>query len=540
MKKFFAVLLSLFILSSCGASSNDTENKANSSSHFQTASGDGDPLRIVSGSENKELEPIIDQYAKDNNQKIEIDYLGSLDIMRMLSDTDIAYDAVWPASSIWLNMGDTNHILKYQETTSQTPVVFGIKKSLANDLGFVGSDVKVSQIIDAINEGKLKFTMTSATQSNSGASAYLGFLNALANDNEGLTKDHLANEELKAEITALLSGVERSSGSSNWLTELFLSGDYDAMVNYEQLVIATNKELEARGEEPLYLVYPVDGLSISDSPLAYIDQGDEKKEEAFKKFQDYILADQTQSQIEATGKRSSYGTVRDENREIYKADWGIDLDKTLSPIRFPKADVIMEALNLYQSEFKKPAFTIYVLDYSASMDGNGGYDQVKEAMNQVLVPDNARLNLLLGTEKDITYVMPFSDKVLGTLKATGNSDQMDQMYQDLRENYQPTSATFMYEAIIEAINIVKDNKDIIKSYSPAIVVLSDGKANGNIPFSKLEEYYQDLDYDLPIFAILFGDADKEDLDAIATMSKARVFDGRSDMIKAFQSVKGYN
>ena len=538
MKKIISVLLSLILLTACGKA--PSEKQANSSSHFTTSYTSEDPLRIVAGSENKELEPIIEQYAKDNKQSIEIDYLGSLDIMRMLSDEEIKYDAAWPASSIWLNMGDTNHVLKYQETTSQSPVVFGIKKSLAEDLGFEGRDVTVKEIIDAINSGKLKFTMTSATQSNSGASAYLGFLNALAANKEGLTSEDLQNEDLQNEIISLLAGVERSSGSSNWLTELFLSGDYDAMVNYEQLVIATNKTLEEEGKEPLYLVYPVDGLSISDSPLAYIDKGDEKKEEAFRKFQEYILSEEAQNKIEATGKRSAYGSVRDENRDIYKKDWGIDLDKTLSPIRFPRADVIMEALNMYQSEFKKPAFTIYVLDYSGSMDANDGYEQMNEAMNQVLVPENARANLLLGTKKDTTYVIPFSEGVLGVLEAEGNADELENLFTELSENYKTQSATFMYEAIDEAINILNANKDKLKDYSPAIVVLTDGKANGRMGFDELSDSYARLDYDVPIFGILFGDAVEDDLEEIATMSKARVFDGRSDMIKAFQNVKGYN
>lgn len=38
------------------------------------------------------------------------------------------------------------------------------------------------------------------------------------------------------------------------------------MVNYECLVIQANQELEAQGREPLYVVYPTDGLTIADSP----------------------------------------------------------------------------------------------------------------------------------------------------------------------------------------------------------------------------------------------------------------------------------
>lgn len=48
---------------------------------------------------------------------------------------------------------------------------------------------------------------------------------------------------------------------------------------------------------------------------------------------------------------------------------GIQLDQVLSPINYPQAPVILEALNLYQTQFKKPALTIYVLDYSGSMYG---------------------------------------------------------------------------------------------------------------------------------------------------------------------------
>lgn len=538
MRKFLAFILSLFILTSCGIDK-DTSNKSDSTSVFSATYSEKEPLRIVSGSENRELEPIIEEYAKKNKENIQVDYLGSLDIMRMLQDGNISYDAVWPASSIWLNLGDSNHILKYAETTSQTPVVFAIKKSLAQSLGFVGKDVKTSDIIDAIRNKKLKFTMTSATQSNSGASAYLGFLNALSKYENGISSEDLENPKLKEDITALLGGVERSSGSSNWLVDLFLKGDYDAMVNYEQLVIAANNKLIKEGKEPLYIIYPVDGLSISDSPLAFVDKNDSKKEEAFKKFQDYILSDEAQDKIEKTGKRSAFGTVRDANKDVYKKEWGIDLEKTLSPVRFPKADVILKALNTYQSEFKKPSFTIYVLDYSGSM-ADGGYDQMIRALGEVLIADKARENLLLGTKDDITYVLPFSDDVMAHLMAKGNDQELSDLYTDLESNYTLQNSTYMYEAIIEALNIIKENKDNLSSYTPAIVVLTDGMPNGFVDFDGLKDVYESLDYDVPIFGILFGNARKEDLEEIAEMSRARVFDGRNDMIKAFQNVKGYN
>ena len=79
----------------------------------------------------------------------------------------------------------------------------------------------------------MSFCMTSATQSNSGASAYIGFLYALLGKQDAITSEDLDNPQLQQDMTRLLSGIERSSGSSEWLMEMFLEGDYDAMVNYE-------------------------------------------------------------------------------------------------------------------------------------------------------------------------------------------------------------------------------------------------------------------------------------------------------------------
>jgi len=57
------------------------------------------------------------------------------------------------------------------------------------------------------------------------------------------------------------------------------------MVNYESVLIETNKELIAQDQEPLYFIYPLDGLVISVSPLGFNSQKGAEKEESFLKFQ---------------------------------------------------------------------------------------------------------------------------------------------------------------------------------------------------------------------------------------------------------------
>ena len=136
-------------------------------------------FRIISSSENQDLEQIIRNFARKNNIDLQIEYAGTIDIMDRLNSGE-QYDAVWTSNSIWLYMLNSKVKVSNSKSTSINPVVFGIKKSKANELGFIGKDVYTKDILSAIKSKKLKFSMSSATQTNTGATAYLGFLSTLA------------------------------------------------------------------------------------------------------------------------------------------------------------------------------------------------------------------------------------------------------------------------------------------------------------------------------------------------------------------------
>ena len=501
---------------------------------FTAGSGE-DTIRILSGSENQELEEILVRCADDLDIRIEMDYKGSIDIMRELQSGATEYDAVWPASSIWLSMGDEQHLVKHAASISLTPVVFGIRQSLAEDLGFTQGDVSVRDILAAIRDGKMSFCMTSATQSNSGASAYIGFLYALLGKQEGMTAADLDNEELTAQVQELLGGVERRSGSSNWLKELFLERDYDAMVNYECLIIDADRQLEAEGREPLYVVYPYDGLSLADSPLGYVDHQDERKEEVFLALQEHLLSQEIQTRIEATGRRITANGVSAENRDVFNESWGIDTERILSPIQMPEADVLMKALSLYQTSLKKPSLNLYCLDYSGSMYGEG-HEQLTEAMSQILLQQNAEANFLQATEGDVNIVIPFNDHVLDVLQASDSSDAaLEELYRQV-EGYQTGGGTDIYVAAAQALELAEGYD--LSRYTPAVILMTDGQSEDHL--NTFVSEYESLGLDIPVFSITFGDADPSQLQQLAELTGGRVFDGTEDLTEAFRSVKGYN
>lgn len=503
-------------------------------------------LRIVSGSENETLEPIVKRFADQNGLDIKMSYKGSVDISMILESDAPEYDAVWPANSLWITLGDTNHRVKNSESIMRSPVVLGVKKSVAQKLGWIGKDVTVQDILKAAESDQLRLMMTSATQSNSGASAYFGFLNAFADNPDVLSADNLQNPNIRAQVKRILSKVDRSSESSGWLRDLFLReyARYDAMFNYEALIIEMNQALVQRGDEPLYVVYPVNGLAIADSPLAYVNQGDEKKQEAFLKLQQYLLSDAVQQEILGKGRRTGLIGLAPEkaDRAVFNPDWGVDVNRVLSPIRFPSAPVIREALDLYQSSLRKPSFTVYALDYSGSMSGEGE-TQLKQAMQTLLDQQRARQYLLQASPDDVTIVLLFNGGVINANDVSswmvrGNDPQALNALLGRIQNFKPGGDTNIYSPV--ALGLEQMKAQGIVEHFPAIILMTDGQSNrGSIDEIQNAIAGTGLN-NVPVYAITFGDASVDQLNRVTELTGGRVYDGTKDLVTAFRKAKGNN
>ena len=491
-------------------------------------------LKIISSSENQDLENIINEYATKNNIDIEVEYAGTLEIMEKLNSGE-KYDAVWCSNSVWLYMLEDLVKVSESKSTSINPVVFAIKESKANELGFVGKDIYTKDIVDAIKEGKLKFSMSNPTQTNSGATAYLGLLSTLAGNPEVLNTNHLEDENTKNELISLFNGLERSSGSESFLEEMFLKSSHEAVVTYESSIININKQLEQQNKETLYALYPIDGVSISDSPLAYIDNDNERKKEIFLSFRNYILSDEGQELLAQTGRRTWYGGVnKNADEELFNPDWGINTSKYIVPIKFPNTKIIQEALGLYQSEFRKPIHTVFCLDYSGSMYG-AGYHELINAMKYILTQEEAKKDLLQFNEKDKITVIPFSTDVIDTWQTMDGTKTEELLNKILALS--PTGSTNIYDTSIKALEIL--NKEDSEKYNLSVILMTDGLSNEG-SYAELTQEYNKQNKGIPIYSIMFGNAYARELENIAELTNAKVFDGKNDLLKAFKEVRGYN
>lgn len=509
-KKIIAVLMLIALLISLSS----CKHKAD----------DSDVFTILSSSENKDLEKLLTKFAKKNKIDLRFEYTGSLNIPAMIKSSQKSYDAVWSANSIW-NTSISSSVLKNSKSILINPVIFAVKESKYKELGF-SKETVVKDIVKAVETGKLNFLMPSVTQTNSGASAYLGFLNSLAGNPPVLTEKDLESPALQNSLKSLFKGVVRNSGSDEYLIDIYLNGSYDALVNYESSLIELNEQLIKNKKEALKFIYPSDGVSISDSPFAYIDNNDENKLETFKKLQSFLLSEETQKELEEMGRRTSYGGLIT-NDKVFKESYGIDKNAYLSPIKYPAISVVNSALNLYQELFRKPSVVAFCLDYSGSMDGEGN-EQLVAAMEKILTYKLASEDMIQFSEKDIIYIIPFSSEVKWIEYSKSGLDT-ELLLQKIKAT-SPRGGTDVYKPVEEAIRILKDYDSNI--YTKSIVLMTDGVSGG---WFESDEFY-----DIPVFSIMFGDSDPKQLDLISYLTKGKTFDGRIDLINAFKEIRAYN
>ena len=495
---------------------------------------DSDTLYVLSSYENQAVEDEVVKYAKSIGKKVHFDYMGDLEIVDELNTQSSNYDAVWISNSMWLYMLDNTYLTSDSKSISISPVVFGIKKSKAEELGLTSGNVSNDTILSIIKEKKIKYVMSSVTQTNTGATAYLGFLSSLAGNPEVLTEDMINNEELQNNLISLFSGVERVSGDDNFLEQMFLNSDeYEAVIAAESSLIDINKELVSKKKEPLYLIYPNDGVAINDSTFAFINNSAEK-EELFLDIQGYLLSTDGQKMLENNGVRTWYGGINsNSNKKVFNKDWGIDTSKYLNVTKFPSKKVITSAINVYIEKLRKPTHVVFCLDYSGSMSGNG-YSELVNAMNNILDYQEASKDKLQFSEKDKITVITFNSRVRDVW-TTDNGYQTEKLISNIKSS-QPGGSTALYDAIDKGLDILKDEDD---SYTKTIIAMTDGAINVGT-FSGFKNNYTKMNSTIPVYSITFGSAREDELEEIAELTNAKVFDGKTNLLRAFKEVRGYN
>ena len=166
------------------------------------------------------------------------------------------------------------------------------------------------------------------------------------------------------------------------------------------------------------------------------------------------------------------------------------------------------------------------------MYGNGNA-QLVSAMEYILT-EKAAENFIQFSEKDKIDIIPFASQVSNVKIGTGaNTTELLNHIKSI----EPNGSTALFPAAIYALDLLRDENQEV--YNTSVILMTDGQ--GNIGrFSDLRSKYNEISKNIPIYSIMFGTADEEELEDIAKLTNAKIFDGKKDLVRAFKEVRGYN
>lgn len=482
---------------------------------------------ILAGSELKDLEgPIVDA-AKAAGVDVKFSYAGTLDIVERINAGE-RFDAILPPNGAYPALALQAKPVA-RDKLFYSRIALGVKRAKAEQLGWTRRPPGWAEIAKAAGDGQLRYGMTNATSSNTGMSALFAVASALAGKTEDLAVQDVDEKTLKA----FLSGQKLTAGSSGWLADAYVKDPsaIDAMVNYEAVILRANDRL-AKADQ-LVLVYPRDGMISADYPLMLLNAG---KREAYTQLVTTLKAAPFQRDALAAA------FLRPANPEVAAAS---ALPTTAAvELGFPnRLEVIDAVLGAYQSQWRKPATSIFVLDLSGSMSGQR-LASMREALKLLSGADagTASTRYSAFQSRERVVLITFATQVQAPVWVRFDADQLDTARAELRRQADAMKAdggTAIYSALAAAEDLARKEQQLDPGRLVSIVLLTDGENNSGL---KPREFSERFAGGLParIFPILFGEANVAEMQQIAQASGGREFDGRKLQLgQVFKEIRGY-
>lgn len=487
-------------------------------------------LKVLAGSEVKDLEPILNDMEKETGVSFDITYAGTLEgTEKLVNEGKGDFDLTWFPSNYYLSLFEQSKSLVGEEKSiMSSPVVLGLKPEKAKQLGWSEDKQPAwADVAKAAEKGDLKFGMTSPLSSNSGFSTVLEAATALSGSGNALqTKDVEAATE---GLSKFSKGTSLTSGSSGWLAEAFSKDQSkaDGIFNYESVL----KGMDFGGQKPV-LIAPSDGVVTADYPLTLLDGADDTTKENFNKATEFLLSDEVQQRI------------TDETHRRTKVSNPDDFPTTFETPYPATLGTVQKLLEAWVANGRKPATMFFQIDTSGSMRGDR-LEQLKTALGILsgTSAQNDTERFLAIQPRETLNLVEFSHEVKSTetysLADKGNADKVRGDLDTKIQTLNADGGTAIYSTLETTLESAKKEKSDDKITS--VVVFTDGLNEHGISFGEFKDWYnnnQDV-HDIPVFAVSFGNADSDELQELVSLTGGRVFDGNADLTAAFRDIRGY-
>jgi Ca-activated chloride channel family protein len=501
-------------------------------------------LRVLAGSELADLGPILAQAERDTGVRVQMDYAGTLDGVQRVLDGKIdgRYDAIWFSSNRYLSLhpGAQSRLGTATKTMS-SPVVLGVRASVAARLGWDTRPPTWVGVARAVAEREFTYGMTSPAASNSGFSALVAVAAALSGD--GAALDAASINKIAGRLEGFFAGQTLTAGSSGWLSDSYVrrvaqgasaGPPVDGLVNYESVLLSLNES--GRLSERLTIVHPADGVITADYPLTLLAGAPDHARESHRKLTDYLRRPDVQRRIMTQVHR------RPVNPQVQPDGRFAAVPPELPfPARLDAVDALIGA---YFDRIRRPARTVYVLDVSGSMAGDR-LAALKTALAALTGADASLAGRFqrFHNREEVTMI-PFSDAPRAPRSFVIPEDDPGAELARVRsyaESLGVGGGTAIYSSVRQAYEVLGRRRDDDRFTS--IVLMSDGENNRGIALESLRSWLAAQPpgvRGVSVFPVLFGEAATGEMTELATLTGGRTFDARSQSLEAvFKEIRGY-
>jgi Ca-activated chloride channel family protein len=215
----------------------------------------------------------------------------------------------------------------------------------------------------------------------------------------------------------------------------------------------------------------------------------------------------------------------------------------------------------YLNEFRAPIASTFVLDTSGSMQGGGRRQQLVQALHYIAGADASLTGRIARlTQRERIWLQPFSDVPYGLqgfevpaaaarsrgVAEQAESDAVRQVLADVRntaEGLQFKGGTALYDAVFVALQHMLEEREKNPGYQYSVVAFTDGESNHGRSLEAFKRDYAALPEDvkaIPVFMVLFGEANEAALKDLVKVTGGRVFDARkTPLYSVFKDIRAY-
>ena len=492
-------------------------------------------LRVLAGSEVKDMTPILDDLEKATGVHVALEYTGTLEGTQQVANgaANGKYDATWFPSNRYLSLlKNGSEAVKQEEKIMSSPVVLGLKEDVASRLGWDKKTPTWSDIVNAVEAGKLTYGMTSPVSSNSGFSALIEAGTALSGTGDVLTNENITTVTPK--LKAFFKGQKLTSGSSGWLAEKFTSDSksVDGIFNYESVLDGIKVD-----GKPLTVIAPSDGVITADYPLSLLRSASSKKEKLYDKAVTYLQKNSVQKEISSLTHRRT--TVASQKASA----------PTIFELSFPnKLETVQNLISAYLSDIKNPSDTFFAIDTSGSMGEGSRLQDLKNALS-VLVSSSSNNSFLVFRNRESVTYNEFADSIKATKEYEITDQNQNNDLAEIKKYIDSLSAnggTAIYDTLEKSYSQAMKAKKANPNNFVSIALFTDGQNTDGHSYQDFTNWYDNKIKsnpelaDIPTYVVLFGEGNKQELEGVSTLTGGKLFSAQgTSLTDVFKEIRGY-